>query len=244
MKRYPEPQRSQDARARRWRLNELSALATSLVLAAVMAIALSGAAVASTPKPPSQSLWQTSLSTNLLESCPLARKALAYYQKSKRTWDRKRGIQVQPAKLGSLSCVQARRLVPVYRKRASDARKQYKKWRASNYVLHERATWLTAVQEAQKAYPGTSAWLKSCSASEGGWGRWVPNSQGSGAGGWMQFMHGTFSGFNRHALSDVRSRGFQHPRSAESWYSPLGQALAGGWAYKRGLTYHWYGGGC
>lgn len=104
--------------------------------------------------------------------------------------------------------------------------------------------WQRAVREVQRAYPGTDGWLLSCSASEGGWGRWVPNSQGSGVGGWLQFMPGTFSGFVRHAIADVRSRGFLVPESAWSWYSPLGQALAGAWGVTNGKSHHWVGHGC
>jgi hypothetical protein len=91
--------------------------------------------------------------------------------------------------------------------------------------------WLTAVRYVQRAFPGSEWWLRSCSSGEGGWGRWVPNTQGSGAGGWMQYMDGTFwHDFNRAAY-DLRSRGFRVPPSAASWYSPLGQAVAAGWAY-------------
>lgn len=132
--------------------------------------------------------------------------------------------------------------------KAESARKKYARWALDKVTLYDQiqrpGAWMRAVAQAQKAYPGTASWLMSCSRSEGGWGRWVPNSQGSGAGGWLQFMHGTFSGFNRHALEDVKRRGFSYPASARSWYSPLGQALAGAWGYRHGLSYHWYGGGC
>ena len=104
--------------------------------------------------------------------------------------------------------------------------------------------WQRAVSEVQRPYPGTEGWLLSCSASEGGWGRWVPNSQGSGVGGWLQFMPGTWAGFFRHAEDDVTSRGFQVPSSAASWYSPLGQALAGAWGITHGMRHHWAGAGC
>lgn len=104
--------------------------------------------------------------------------------------------------------------------------------------------WQRAVEEVQKVYPGTKGWLLSCSASEGGWGRWVPNSQGSGAGGWLQFMSGTFWRMYDAAHSEVRSKRFIVPRSAASWYSPLGQALAGAWGVTHGRSHEWYGHGC
>lgn len=109
------------------------------------------------------------------------------------------------------------------------------------------------MREAQRPYPGSEGWLMSCSASEGGWGRWVGYSGVSYSsaleasdtvGGWLQFRPSTFSGFNRHALDDVQRRGFIVPSSTSSWLSPLGQALAGGWALRNGLTHHWAGHGC
>lgn len=243
MRKSPIPQRPTDARARRGRLNELPALATLLVLVVVAAIALTGAAAASTAKPPQSPSYKKPGAVRP-ERCPDARKALSFYRQQWARWVRLRGVKVTLPKTQPKGCGLVRAKVEQEQHNAAKARRRYQTWLADTRVLRERERWLDAVQEAQKAYPGSSAWLRSCSASEGGWGRWVANTQGSGAGGWLQFLHGTFSGFNRHALADVKSRGFQHPRSAESWYSPLGQALAGGWAYKRGLTYHWYGGGC
>lgn len=104
--------------------------------------------------------------------------------------------------------------------------------------------WLSAVSEAQRPYPNTDGWLLACSSQEGGHGRWVPNSQGSGAGGWLQFMSSTFWRMFSAARADVTSRGYKVPASAASWYSPLGQALAGGWAATHGATHEWSGASC
>jgi hypothetical protein len=106
------------------------------------------------------------------------------------------------------------------------------------------SAWRRAVREVQRVYPGTEGWLLSCSASEGGWGRFVWNTQGSGCGGWMQFQPSTFVGFYARALADVRARGYRVPGSAASFYSPLGQALAGAWAIRNGMRHHWFGSGC
>lgn len=104
--------------------------------------------------------------------------------------------------------------------------------------------WLRSVEEVQKVYPGTKSWLLSCSADEGGWGRWFPNSIGSGAGGWLQFMESTFWRMFTAAKADAGSRGFVVPASAASWYSPIGQALAGGWGVTHGRSHEWSGSGC
>lgn len=111
-------------------------------------------------------------------------------------------------------------------------------------TLREQGSWLDAVTAAQAAYPGTSGWLMSCSSSEGGWGRWVSNYGGSGAGGWMQFLEGTFWRMYGDARAELTGRGYVLPASSASWYSPLGQALAGAWGVTHGHAGEWFGGGC
>lgn len=113
-----------------------------------------------------------------------------------------------------------------------------------HFLLPTVNSWIAAIHVAQRPYPGTASWLLSCSRSEGGHGRWVANGDGSGAGGWMQFLHGTFQRMWGAAYADVRARGYVVPRSAHSWYSPLGQALAGAWGVKNGRSHEWYGPGC
>lgn len=123
--------------------------------------------------------------------------------------------------------------------------------------LQQTNDWLTAVRVVQVAYPGSSWWLTSCSASEGGHGEWVWNggyplsqypskpSRSSGAGGWGQYMEGTFWTDYRAAVADLRQRGFKIPPGSSSWYSPLGQAIAMGWAYGHSRPHgKWLGGGC
>lgn len=116
--------------------------------------------------------------------------------------------------------------------------------------------WQRAVDEVQRAYPQTKGWLLSCSASEGGWGRWVRHGGGpyypglerhDVSGGWAQFKPGTFAGFYRRAVDDVRSRGFRVKRLEalpDGWLSPLSQALAAAWGRVNGLSRHWVGYGC
>lgn len=91
--------------------------------------------------------------------------------------------------------------------------------------------WLTAVRIAQRPFPGSEWWLVACSSSEGGHGGWIRGRTNSSVGGWMQYTEGTFwHDFNR-ARADATRRGWLVPAAAASWYSPLGQALAAGWAY-------------
>lgn len=149
----------------------------------------------------------------------------------------------------------------------------YKAWKLrvklERLTLHDFAfapgndAWRKAVREVQRVFPGTESWLLSCSAAEGGWGRWVGyGGQGYSVwlrdsdtvGGPLQFRWSTFKGMYRHALDYVRARGFrvpghlQDPSNDVAWRSALGQALAGGWArYTGNDDAHWsasWGNGC
>jgi hypothetical protein len=123
-------------------------------------------------------------------------------------------------------------------------------WHRKSLVWSSRelsSTWLGAVELVGVYYgPGIRAWLRSCSqaTSEGGWGRWVPNTQGSGAGGWLQFMSGTFWSVIDDAIARARAAGMVVPSSARSWYSPLGQALAGDEMIRDGRRREWSGWAC
>lgn len=111
----------------------------------------------------------------------------------------------------------------------------------------EPRSWLEAVSLVGRYFGADVAvWERSCSqhGSEGGWGRWFPNSQGSGAGGWLQFKLGTFESVIDHAIARARSRGMFVPASTRSWYSPLGQALAGMQMLADGRRGEWAGWGC
>jgi len=148
-------------------------------------------------------------------------------------------------------CGDAYFLADLWRTRAFDERLRTVEW-VEEHTLEDfrvgrgESAWLMAVEEVQSVFPGSAGWLRSCSAptSEGGWGRWIPNTQGSGAGGWLQFMHSTFWRMYGVAERVARERGFRVPKSAASWYSPLGQALAGAWGYLNGRRHEWSGSGC
>ena len=179
------------------------------------------------------------------ERCPHARKAVAFFRNL--TWKRQtaRGGELAdrtPSVRGK-TCRWARYAAGEWAARARSARSSLERW-LKTHTLAAHDTWREAVREAQKAYPGTDGWLLSCSSSEGGWGRWVPTSQGSGVGGWLQMFPSTFWRMFSAARADVRARGFRVPKSAASWYSPLGQALGGAWAIRNGRRHEWVGHGC
>lgn len=99
--------------------------------------------------------------------------------------------------------------------------------------------WRTAVRVTQRVYPGTEAWLLSCSSGEGGHGGFVMNHEGSGAGGPMQFMQSTFYSYVDAAIRDTRNKGFRFPAVARSWYHPLGQAVTAAYMRTHGQSGHW-----
>jgi hypothetical protein len=185
--------------------------------------------------------------------CPDHRRGLAFYVRRTNDWRHKMGQgAVEPLRpANGRPCPYTLWRAKLWRSRSRAARRAYELW-AEVHVLRDFRVcggcnaWRRAVEEVQGPYPGSRGWLLSCSAprSEGGYGRWVPNREGSGAGGWLQFMESTFHRMNWAARKDVASRAFIVPASAASWYSPLGQALAGGWAWANGATGEWSGSGC
>ncbi len=100
--------------------------------------------------------------------------------------------------------------------------------------------WQTAVRLVQRVYPGTQDWLLKISHREGGWGRFVMNSQGSGCGGWMQFMSSTYWAYSGSAYHDLSSRGWRIDPRTNSWTNPLGQAVTAAYMrYTRQDGPHW-----
>lgn len=182
--------------------------------------------------------------------CQSARKGLAFYRGRYVTHRKRMGAgSAAITPITARSCSHVRDAARIWKSRAFVARTAAE-YMATIRTLRDHAVapgnraWTKAVKEVQRVYPGTESWLMSCSASEGGHGRWVPNSQGSGVGGWLQFYPSTWSGFYSRAHAEATAKGFRVPRSAESWYSPLGQALAGAWGVTHGMSHHWVGRGC
>lgn len=174
----------------------------------------------------------------------------------KHAWLTLRGVDHDLSIRQPVGCSFVRYKVDVAKEEAFAARQSYWRWYERQFVLRDfsvvpgNSAWRRAVTEAQKAYPGTESWLLSCSSSEGGHGRWVRYGGGSyydgysGVGGWLQFLPGTFWRMFGSAHDDVTTRGYKVPRSAHSWTSALGQALAGAWGVSHGRSHEWAGAGC
>lgn len=99
--------------------------------------------------------------------------------------------------------------------------------------------WVVATALADRVFPGTRRWLLSCSSGEGGHGGFVWNHQGSGAGGWMQFMRSTYEPYAATARAVVRRRGYLVAPYLWGYDQPLGQALTAAYMRWRGIS-HWH----
>lgn len=114
----------------------------------------------------------------------------------------------------------------------------------------------------------------SSARSEGGWGRFVWNGGlvvseasrvdaravdpgryrdglrvsivvgGSGAGGWLQFLRGTFYRNADRAFDEAAAGGLAVPVVLRSWFSRVGQAVVGASMLRHGQRGEWAGSGC
>lgn len=193
--------------------------------------------------------------------CPSVRAATLHYRNAYITWRLKMDAPVS-FRIRNPGC--SRHVMWVAVSKARSARRQYRRWleqrtlRDFPFCAGCRA-WHRAVEEVQRVFPGTRAWLLSCSAAEGGHGRWVGYSgvsystwlrDSDTVGGPLQFRFSTFTGMYRRGVEHTQSRGFRVPSldMTSAWRSALGQAIAGGWArYTGNDDSHWsasFGRGC
>lgn len=116
----------------------------------------------------------------------------------------------------------------------------------TRYNRAERS-FLWSTRFIERLWPGEhlGGWAWRCASSEGGHGRFLMNHSGSGAGGQLQFMSGTFYGIIGSAIAEARRAGARNlPASARYWGSPLGQALAGAAMIHHGRRGEWTGPSC
>lgn len=197
--------------------------------------------------------------------CLSAKRAIVFYKARYAAHRAKMGAGgSQPVRRVQAACSQAKFLARIWRSRAFVARE------AAQYILTLKTlrdypfcdgcqAWKRGIEEVQKIFPGTKSWLLSCSAAEGGHGRWVGYSgvaystwlrDSDTVGGPLQFRFSTFTGMYRRGVEYAESKGYRVPRmdSTTAWRSALGQAIAGGWArYTGNDDSHWsasWGNGC
>lgn len=111
-------------------------------------------------------------------------------------------------------------------------------WRLLDSDIHP------AIAYSAKTWGVSYSWLHNCAHSEGGHGRFV-DTPGDGDG-WFQFLPGTWQWMSNAAWKAGHSLGPHKtpPTKYKQVTSRLGQAWTAAWAFKKGLSYHWYGSGC
>lgn len=127
-----------------------------------------------------------------------------------------------------------------YMKYVKEKRAEARRLAAANRDLH------LALKLASKHYGVSYSWLHACAHSEGhidgrrpGYKEkdpFIMNHQGSGAGGWLQFMSPTFYGNIRGAAPI--------PNKYHKWNSRVGQAYVAAYMFKIGQSRQWTGAGC
>ena len=246
---------------------------TATAVIAILATQGSGAASTSMPArvtaAPEHLLLPTAAYVVYGERCKPARLAVPHYREL--TWERQeaRGGELAdrtPIVAGK-TCRWARYAAGEWQARARSAKRTLVRHLSlvSQLTLRDFPfcdgchAWHKAVSEVQRVFPGTESWLLSCSAAEGGHGRWVGYSgvaystwlrDSDTVGGNLQYRFSTFKGMYRRAVDYATGRGFRVPRMdlTSAWRSALGQALAGAWArYTGNDDSHWsasWGRGC
>lgn len=121
------------------------------------------------------------------------------------------------------------------------------------YVVSTSTTWTSANAIVRHYFGNTIAdWEWSCSSTEGGHSgfTWFDHlsypkyGYSKTPGGQLQFMGGTFDSVILRALDSARSRGLVVPSRYATFYSPVGQAVAGAQMILDGRRGEWTGAGC
>ena len=190
--------------------------------------------------------------------CAAAYQGVRFYRTKYDEYRRELGLSLAPRVEQAMNCQRLRERYRYWRTAAKINRVAAQN---DQRTLHSTRTWRGAVEEVQRAFPGTASWLMSCSGAEGGHGRWVRYGGGAyypgyeytdAVGNWLQYRWSTFKGHYRHGLDSLRSRGFRFhlppPTDVRAWLLPIGAAIAGGWARWSGNDdSHWsasWGNGC
>lgn len=153
--------------------------------------------------------------------------------------------------LGSLQAEETR--TAAWRVRA-DRHKRAAQVHAHKQRMHRKANrnFHLALRLASRKFGVSYGWLHACAHSEGhihgyryknhvpqkhlGLDPFIMNIGGSGAGGWMQFMEGTFDSYPEARKS--------LPRQYRQWEDRLGQAYTAAYVFKTEGSGQWTGPGC
>lgn len=117
-------------------------------------------------------------------------------------------------------------------------------WQVHGRYIQADRDFQRALLFASHVYGVSYSWLHNCAGSEGGFRDWIWNHRGSKAGGWMQFMSGTFYDNVEAAFSYARRHGYNVSGKYASWKSRVGQAFVAAYMFKTGESGQWTGEGC
>lgn len=128
------------------------------------------------------------------------------------------------------------------------------KWSILDRDIHR------AIDYSAQTWGVSAAWMRSCAATEGGFGRFVDNRpylpsadpkdtvRGTrvDGDGWWQFLMDTWRRMSAGAWSEGYKLGPHKtpPTRYLKINSRLGQAWTVAWAFKRGSSHEWHGSGC
>lgn len=121
-------------------------------------------------------------------------------------------------------------------------------WKAHSWCWERLNTgnfdWM--LERAAKKFNVSYSWIHNCAHDEGDthYRGFIMNSRGSGAGGWMQFMSGTFYDNVGSAFLVIRGKGMPVPLKFKYWTSKVGQAVTASYMFYRGWSSQWTGASC
>lgn len=165
------------------------------------------------------------------KQCPSAVKGVDFYKQATWKWQNYFGIKHQKTSHRTIaSCKYGTWVAKLWRKRAWELRDLSRSYERANSDFN-RASII-----ANQIFPTISTerlWNRA--DAEGGHGLWVWNRYGSGAGGWFQFMEGTYYGRSYEAFSVAHAKGFPVPSRYNSFYSMLGQNITAAYMFSIGL---------
>jgi hypothetical protein len=175
----------------------------------------------------------TAQEKKIVKKCTESIKAIDFYRKSTHQWQDYFGIKrskYSKAKIKPGACKYAQWVARRWQKAAFG----YRSW--NNTIEHADRDFDLAAKLATFVFPKiTYERLWSRANVEGGHGKWVWNTQGSGAGGWFQFMEGTYYGRSDEAFAEARKQGFPLPAKFNSWRSLVGQNITAAYMFDLGL---------
>lgn len=173
----------------------------------------------------------TAHAKSVANACPGVAKGIYFYRDKTRAYEKMLGRKPTRSAFNASqvrSCAYAKWVAREWRHRARKVHRIYDN-RYARFEWANRSI-SNAITFAGPIFGVSTDRLHNRVSSEGGHGGWVPNRQGSGAGGWFQFMSGTYYAFSGEAFDKSGV-----PRIYNSWYSPLGQALTAALMFSKGL---------